>query len=134
MNFGQSVQPGPANARRNPITWEDDLATFVHSSTAEIDCVDGYTTTVRECATRVGVTTPDSPEGPAADQPSSSLPLASRLLTKRDLAAFLGVTPRTIELHQRRGLPFYRLGPRRNRYDLAAVRRWLNQQCRVRRA
>ncbi|MGE4181226.1 MAG: hypothetical protein AB7J34_15485 [Limisphaerales bacterium] len=53
------------------------------------------------------------------------------LLTKRDLASFLGVTPRTIEAYQRRGLPFYRLGPRRNRYDLAAVRSWLENHCRV---
>ena len=50
----------------------------------------------------------------------------SGLLTKRDLAVFLGVTPRTIETYQNRGLPFYRLGPRRNRYNLDAVLAWLD--------
>lgn len=48
-----------------------------------------------------------------------------QLLTKRDLAEYLGVTPRTVETYQRQGLPFYRLGARRNRYDLVAIRRWL---------
>lgn len=52
------------------------------------------------------------------------------LLEKEQLAAFLGVTQRTVENLQRRGLPFYRLGPRRNRYDLAAVRAWLDHSCR----
>jgi phage terminase Nu1 subunit (DNA packaging protein) len=55
------------------------------------------------------------------------------LLTKRALATFLGVTPRTVEIYQRQGLPFYRLGPRRNRYDLGAVRSWLESRCRVER-
>lgn len=53
------------------------------------------------------------------------------LLEKEQLAAFLGVTQRTVENLQRRGLPFYRLGPRRNRYDLAAVRAWLDHSCRA---
>ncbi len=57
----------------------------------------------------------------------------SSLLTKRALATFLGVTPRTVEIYQRQGLPFYRLGPRRNRYDLGAVRSWLERRCRVER-
>lgn len=53
------------------------------------------------------------------------------LLNKRALAAFLGVTPRTVETYQRQGLPYYRLGPRRNRYDVGAVRAWLEHRCRV---
>jgi hypothetical protein len=60
-------------------------------------------------------------------EPSLSRKL-DRLLTKRELAVFLGLTPRTIELYQRRGLPFYRVGRRRNRYDLLAVRRWLRRE------
>ena len=48
-----------------------------------------------------------------------------RLATKREVAEFLQVTPRTVETYQRLGLPHYRLGPRRNRYDLAAVKKWL---------
>jgi len=52
-------------------------------------------------------------------------PNPTQLATKREVARFLQVTPRTIETYQRLGLPHYRLGPRRNRYDLAAVKRWL---------
>lgn len=47
--------------------------------------------------------------------------------TKESLARFLGVTTRTVEHFQRRGLPYYRLGPRRNRYDRAAVLAWLEK-------
>ena len=56
---------------------------------------------------------------------------AGGLLTKSEVAQFLGVTERTVENFCRRGLPFYRLGPRRNRYDLAAVRAWLDRTCRI---
>ncbi|MBL9138513.1 MAG: hypothetical protein JNK85_21775 [Verrucomicrobiales bacterium] len=55
----------------------------------------------------------------------------SGLMTKRALANFLGVSTRTIEVYQQRGLPYYRLGPRRNRYDLGAVRAWLEHHCRA---
>lgn len=53
------------------------------------------------------------------------------LVTKRGVASFLGVSTRTVEAYQRQGLPYYRLGPRRNRYDLSAVRAWLDRQCRT---
>ena len=49
----------------------------------------------------------------------------AQLATKREVARFLQVTPRTIETYQRLGLPHFRLGRRRNRYDLAAVKMWL---------
>jgi phage terminase Nu1 subunit (DNA packaging protein) len=55
----------------------------------------------------------------------------SRLLTKEQLSAFLGVTQRTVENLQRKGLPFYRIGPRRNRYDPKSVAAWLDRSCRV---
>jgi hypothetical protein len=58
----------------------------------------------------------------------STADVPPQLLTKRDLARYLGVTPRTVETYQRHGPPFFRLGSRRNRYDLAAVRRWLEIQ------
>lgn len=54
-----------------------------------------------------------------------------QLLNKREVARFLQVSVRTVEEYQRRGLPFYRLGPRRNRYDLVVVLDWLNSKCRV---
>lgn len=69
---------------------------------------------------------PAAAERDSADP--SPLRMVDRLLTKRELAVFLGLTPRTIELYQRRGLPFYRVGRRRNRYDLLAVRRWLRRE------
>ncbi len=53
------------------------------------------------------------------------------LITKEELADFLGLTGRTVENLQRQGLPFYRIGPRRNRYDLKAVIAWLERNCRV---
>ncbi|HAB17277.1 MAG TPA: DNA-binding protein [Verrucomicrobiales bacterium] len=56
---------------------------------------------------------------------------AHRLATKREVARFLQVTPRTIETYQRLGLPHYRLGSRRNRYDLSAVQRWLETRAQL---
>lgn len=53
------------------------------------------------------------------------------LITKGELAEFLGLTGRTVENLQKQGLPFYRIGPRRNRYDLKAVTAWLERNCRV---
>jgi phage terminase Nu1 subunit (DNA packaging protein) len=67
---------------------------------------------------------------PADSQPLRSLEIQARLLTKHDLAKFLGVTPRTVEVYQRHGLPFYRLSARRNRYDLVAVKKWLDDRSR----
>ena len=68
----------------------------------------------------------NAPESP----PSRGLDMHPNLLTKHDLAKFLGVTTRTVEAYQRDGLPFYRLSARRNRYDLVAVKRWLNDRSR----
>ena len=56
---------------------------------------------------------------------------SDHLLSKAELARYLGVTGRTVEEYQRRGLPYFRLSARRNRYDLTAVRAWLERQCRV---
>lgn len=61
----------------------------------------------------------------------TTLDSKDRLLTKHELARFLGVTSRTVEEYQRRGLSFFRISARRNRYDLVAVRAWLNRQCLV---
>lgn len=47
------------------------------------------------------------------------------------MASFLKITPRSVENLHRRGLPFYRLGSRRNRYDKAAVLAWLQRTCAV---
>ena len=53
------------------------------------------------------------------------------LVEKADVARFLGLTERSVENLQREGLPFYRIGCRRNRYDLQAIREWLARRCRV---
>lgn len=49
-----------------------------------------------------------------------------RWLTKRELAAYLRVTPRWIELQQPLGLPVLRLGSV-NRYRISEVEVWLRQ-------
>lgn len=65
-------------------------------------------------------------------EPTAAAPvLKGGLSTKAQLAALLQLTPRTIENLQRRGLPFYRLGSRRNRYDPVAVREWLDRSCKI---
>ena len=63
-----------------------------------------------------------------ATVPAQGVP---HLLSKKDLAGYLGVTVRTVEEYQRRGLPYFRLSARRNRYDLMAVRAWLSRKCRA---
>ena len=51
---------------------------------------------------------------------------------KKHVAAFLGVTVRTIEkLMAEGGLPFYRLGTRRVRFRLADVMEWMESNNRV---
>ncbi len=70
------------------------------------------------------------PNFPTATHTKPS-PNGGKLLTKAEVAEFLGVTPRTIENLTRRGLPFYRIGNRRNRFDPVSVRAWLDRHCRV---
>jgi hypothetical protein len=50
-----------------------------------------------------------------------------RWLTKRELAAYLRVTPRWIELQQHLGLPVFRLGVS-NRYRISEVEAWLRER------
>ncbi|MBL9138925.1 MAG: hypothetical protein JNK85_23855 [Verrucomicrobiales bacterium] len=69
-------------------------------------------------------------ELPKVESQSNTNPSQPQLLSKREIAAYLRVTTRTVEIYQRLGLPFFRLGPRRNRYDLATVRDWLQRHCR----
>jgi hypothetical protein len=61
-------------------------------------------------------------------EPTESADSHTRLFTKQELAKFLGVSSRTVEVYQRYGLPFYRVSARRNRYDLSAVKRWLEER------
>lgn len=51
------------------------------------------------------------------------------LCTKEEIAEFLRVTTRTIEVWMARGLPHYRLGSRRTRFDRDQVRRYLDEKC-----
>ena len=50
-----------------------------------------------------------------------------RLVGKREVAEFLGVTRRTVELLQRQGLPFYKLTSHRNGYFIDEVKEWLTK-------
>jgi len=56
-----------------------------------------------------------------------------RLLSKREVAGLLNLSVRTIDNLQRRGLPYMRIGPRRNRYDAAEVMAWVKEHFVVRR-
>lgn len=58
-----------------------------------------------------------------ADMPS----FGEQWLTKRELADYLRVTPRWIELQQHLGLPVLRLGAV-NRYRISEVEGWLREQ------
>jgi hypothetical protein len=53
--------------------------------------------------------------------------LGERWLTKRELADYLRVTPRFIELQQHVGLPVLRIGAV-NRYRISEVEAWLREQ------
>ena len=56
--------------------------------------------------------------------PGGTSSLGERLITKRELAQHLRVTPRFIELQQRLGLPVLRVGAL-NRYRVSEVEAWL---------
>jgi hypothetical protein len=60
---------------------------------------------------------------PAVD----SAQLGERWLTKREIAAYLRVTPRFIELQQQVGLPVLRMGAV-NRYRISEVEAWVRGQ------
>jgi|GEM_PF-3103003 len=76
----------------------------------------------------IGTVPPDATPGTVAMVPAQRI---HHLLSKKQLAGYLGVTGRTVGEYQRRGLPYFRLSARRNRYDLMAVRAGLERQCLV---
>jgi hypothetical protein len=53
--------------------------------------------------------------------------LGERWLTKREIAEYLRVTPRFIELQQQAGLPVLRMGAV-NRYRISEVEAWVRSQ------
>jgi len=59
--------------------------------------------------------------------PPDTTKLGEKWLTKRELAAYLRVTPRFIELQQHVGLPVLRMGAV-NRYRISEVEAWLREQ------
>lgn len=58
---------------------------------------------------------------------SDTSELGERWLTKRELAEYLRVTPRFIELQQHLGLPVLRIGAV-NRYRISEVEAWVREQ------
>jgi excisionase family DNA binding protein len=56
-----------------------------------------------------------------------------RLLTKGEVATYLGVTTRTVENWQRLGMPHYKLGARCARFKIEDVDSFLREKCMVRR-
>lgn len=53
--------------------------------------------------------------------------------TKKQVAEFIGLSVRTVDLYVSRGMPHLKLGSRRCRFDLVEVRAWLNENFRVQR-
>lgn len=54
-----------------------------------------------------------------------------RFGTKRDCAALLQLSPRSVENLMKAGLPYLRIGARRTRFDLNEVRAWLTEKYHV---
>ena len=70
------------------------------------------------------------PSEPAGEVPSSLSGIGrrrdERLLTTKQLARILAVTPRWVyDQVESHGMPAYRLGPRALRFDVLAVEGWL---------
>jgi len=65
--------------------------------------------------------------GVRSREPVDTQSFGERWLTKRELAAYLRVSPRWIELQQQLGLPVFRLGVA-NRYRVSEVEAWLRQR------
>ncbi len=59
--------------------------------------------------------------------PVDTAGLGEKWLTKRELADYLRVTPRFIELQQHLGLPVLRMGAV-NRYRISEVEAWMREQ------
>lgn len=53
------------------------------------------------------------------------------LVDKKVTAEFLGVSRKTVEKLQREGLPYYKLGSRRNGYLIEEVKAWLTASRKV---
>lgn len=59
--------------------------------------------------------------------PAVSRDSVPRFANKRDVAALLGFSVRTVDNLMTRGLPHYTVGKRRCRFDLAEVSNWIKQ-------
>ena len=56
-------------------------------------------------------------------------PVPDRLMTTMELAAWMGVHPKTVKDYVRRlGLPYHSRAGLRYRFDVAQVSRWLEQR------
>ena len=56
---------------------------------------------------------------------------AERLFTKLDIASYLQVTTRNVEVWMRRGLPHRKLGKKCVRFDLNEVKDFFEKKCKV---
>jgi len=74
---------------------------------------------------------------PAPDTATGNHLLATggtpRFGSKRDVAAMVGLSVRTVDNLLTKGLPHLRLGSRRTRYDLDEVAQWFKQKFSTRR-
>ena len=53
------------------------------------------------------------------------------LLTKRQLASYIQLTPRTVDRLMARGLPHYKIGNQRARFRISEIHQWMEENCRV---
>lgn len=68
------------------------------------------------------------PQASPMARPTPPLSPDARLLTAKELAAFLRIHPKTVHRYRRRyDLPCYQLGGQ-SRFDLAQVSRWLQER------
>ncbi|MGA2030466.1 MAG: hypothetical protein ABSG87_10390 [Verrucomicrobiota bacterium] len=74
----------------------------------------------------------EKPGAAIATQPTATIP-QPMFATKRETAAAIQLSIRTLDTYIARGLPHLRLGARRCRFDLQEVKSWLNENYKVQR-
>ena len=70
---------------------------------------------------------------PEANPGQSALATAARYGDKKDVAAMLGLSRRSVDNLMAKGCPYLALGKRRCRFDMAEVRAWLADNFHVQR-
>ena len=56
-----------------------------------------------------------------------------RFGSKKDVAALIGMSPRSVDLYMQRGMPHLKLTARKTRFDLEEVAQWFKAQFTIKR-